>query len=63
MTIQAFTCVLFNIPFIEMVPQFKCQLVGSTDVYDCKEADFCGRSDVSFWIDKTNPLSFYNWAQ
>jgi len=61
--IQAFTVVLYNIAFIEISPQFKCKLPGTNESFDCVEADFCGRDDIEFWIDRDNLRSINNWSE
>lgn len=54
---------LNNISLFEAIPHFKCQQIGSDDVYDCVEANFCGNPDINFWIDRENPDTIYNWAE
>jgi len=60
---NSFNLVMNNIVLIEMIPRFKCSLTGSADVFSCVEADFCGKPDVNFWVDRSDPFSIYNWAE
>ena len=55
--------VINNISLFEAVPHFKCSSLGSNGVYDCVEADFCGKPEINFWVDRENPDTIYNWAE
>ncbi len=61
--IQAFILVLWNIAYMEMSPRFKCSVTESQEVFDCTEKDFCGSSDINFWVDTANDRSLVNWSE
>lgn len=42
--INAFNLIFYNMAYMEIVPQFKCQQVGSYETYSCVEANFCNNS-------------------
>ena len=61
--IRAVYLVLNNISLFEAVPKFKCSHVGSEEVFDCVEANFCGNPEINYWVDRENPETIYNWAE
>ena len=52
---------LFLLPFIELMPAFTCNPVGSTETYSCTEKDFCGVEGVEFILDWSKEFSLNNW--
>jgi MFS family permease len=61
--ITAILLVLNNIALFEVIPHFKCIQNGSNDVFNCVEANFCGNPDITYWVDRENPDTIYNWAE
>lgn len=61
--ITSILLVLNNVALFEVVPHFTCSMVGSDEVFDCVEANFCGNPNVTFWIDREHPEMIYNWAE
>jgi MFS family permease len=61
--ITAILVVMNNIALFEVVPHFKCAQIGSDEVFECVEANFCGNPDITFWVDREHPDTIYNWAE
>ena len=54
--------VIYNLSFLELLPQFTCNYVGQTSTFPCKEADFCSNSSIEYVI-TPSPTSLYNWVE
>ena len=60
--VMAFNGIIYNLAFLEVLPQFTCSFNGSTELIPCVEKDFCGNPDVEVFVDWDDPNSIYNWA-
>ena len=54
--------VIYNLSYLELMPQFTCNYVGQTSTFTCKEADFCGNSSIEYVI-TPSPTTLYNWVE
>jgi len=49
--------------YLELMPQFTCNYVGSTDQFACEPKDFCDDSSISYNINYDDSRSLYNWVE
>jgi len=57
------TQVIFIMPFMQLTPAYKCTSSVTAEPYNCKPADFCGKSDVHAQIDWNSENSLHNWVE
>ena len=60
---MAFNLMFYNMAFLEVLPQFKCLLEGTSEMFVCTEPDFCGNPSVEMFVDREHPRSIYNWSE
>jgi hypothetical protein len=61
--INAILLVLNNVALFEVLPRFVCRDKLGKEPFECGEVDFCGKTDVEYWVDRENPNTIYNWAE
>lgn len=54
--------VIYNLSYLELMPEFTCNYIGQTQTFVCKEADFCGSPQIQYVI-TPSPTSLYNWVE
>ena len=55
--------IIFAFSFLEMVPQFNCNYIGSDYFFQCKESVFCSNQDIEYEIDYSSLYSLHNWVE
>ena len=59
--ISSTSFVIYNLGFLELMPEFECNYPGNSTTFPCKEKDFCG-TDIEYSIVK-GPDTLDNWVE
>jgi MFS family permease len=63
MATQSSGFALYNLAYLELMPSFTCNYVGSTQQFSCQPEDFCSNPELEYRFDYSAENSIHNWVE
>lgn len=63
MATQSSGFALYNLAYLELMPSFSCNYIGSSQQFECQPSDFCGNPTIEYTYDYSQRNSIHNWVE